>query len=219
MYNSDIPTRAELPSTKQLIKSTIIALLAAIVLLITVVLPAEHAIDPTGVGRLLKLTEMGEIKKQLAAEAAADHAKENPAQTKPQSTLMRSIIAELGIGKASATERIVVSQAAAPRNDETTITLAPTQGVEWKMSMPKGATVNYSWTSAGGPVNYDMHGTPKEGGKETSYKAARGVDGDKGTLTAQFDGTHGWFFRNRGSQSVTITLKTEGRYTDLKRVQ
>lgn len=72
MYNNDIPTRAELPSSAQLIKSTILAIAAAIVILVTVILPAEYAIDPTGIGRALKLTEMGEIKKQLAAEAEAD---------------------------------------------------------------------------------------------------------------------------------------------------
>ena len=35
-------------------------------LLVTMVLPAEYGIDPTGVGRVLGLTEMGEIKQQLA---------------------------------------------------------------------------------------------------------------------------------------------------------
>ena len=62
MYNSDIPTHAELPSSAQLIKSTIIAIAAAIVILVTIVLPSEYAIDPTGVGKMLNLTEMGEIK-------------------------------------------------------------------------------------------------------------------------------------------------------------
>ena len=38
------------------------------------VLPAEYGIDPTGVGKLLRLTEMGQIKQQLAEEAAADAA-------------------------------------------------------------------------------------------------------------------------------------------------
>ena len=62
MYNSEIPSRADLPSNKQLVRSTLIALVAAVAVLITVVLPAEYAIDPTGAGRLLGLTEMGEIK-------------------------------------------------------------------------------------------------------------------------------------------------------------
>lgn len=75
MYNSDMPTRAELPTTKQLIRSTLIALSTAMVLLVTVILPAEYAIDPTGVGKVLGLTEMGEIKAQLEQEAAEDEAR------------------------------------------------------------------------------------------------------------------------------------------------
>jgi len=69
MYNTDIPNREELPSTAKLVRSTIIAAIVALVLLVTVVMPAEYALDPTGAGRLLGLTEMGEIKEQLAEEA------------------------------------------------------------------------------------------------------------------------------------------------------
>ena len=72
MYNSDTPLQAELPSSQKLIKSTILAAISAVVLLFTVVLPAEYGIDPTGVGKLLRLTEMGQVKQQLADEAAAD---------------------------------------------------------------------------------------------------------------------------------------------------
>lgn len=74
MYNTDMPSRNELPSSVKLIRSTIIAALVALVLLLTVVMPAEYAFDPTGAGRLLGLTEMGEIKVQLEEEVAADEA-------------------------------------------------------------------------------------------------------------------------------------------------
>ncbi|BBI65446.1 hypothetical protein HSBAA_PA_0490 (plasmid) [Vreelandella sulfidaeris] len=74
MYNTDLPTRAELPSTGKLLRSTLMAVVIAVALLISVVLPAEYAIDPTGAGRLLGLTEMGEIKTQLAEEAELDQA-------------------------------------------------------------------------------------------------------------------------------------------------
>ncbi len=72
MYNTDLPRRADLPTSAQLRRSTIIAAFIAAVILVTIVLPAEYAIDPTRAGRLLGLTEMGEIKTQLAAEAEAD---------------------------------------------------------------------------------------------------------------------------------------------------
>ncbi|HAR05638.1 MAG TPA: transmembrane anchor protein, partial [Pseudomonas sp.] len=74
MFNSKVPSLNELPSSQQLLRSTVIALVAAIVLLVTVVMPSEYAVDPTGVGRMLGLTQMGEIKQQLAEEAAAENA-------------------------------------------------------------------------------------------------------------------------------------------------
>lgn len=68
------PPSPELPSARALARSTAIAVVAAAVLLLTVVLPAEYGIDPTGVGRVLGLTQMGEIKTRLAREAAEDAA-------------------------------------------------------------------------------------------------------------------------------------------------
>jgi hypothetical protein len=38
-------------------------------------------------------------------------------------------------------------------------------------------------------------------------------------LVAAFDGRHGWFWRNRGRQPVTVTLRTSGDYRDLKEVK
>jgi hypothetical protein len=220
MYNTDIPTRAELPSTAQLIKSTVLALIAAVVILVTIVLPAEHAIDPTGIGRMLNLTQMGEIRQQLAAEAEADRIKDQQQQPTPQPEKRSGLmdrLASLIVSPAAAQDRIVVAQAAA-KTDELTITLKPTEGVEYKLTMVKGAAVQFDWTAEGGVVNYDMHGTPRGGGKETSYKTERGVARQSGTLTAGFDGSHGWFWRNRGTQPVTIKLKVEGAYSELKKM-
>lgn len=55
-----------------LIRSTLIAACAAGAVLVLFWLPAEYGIDPTGVGGLTGLTEIGEIKQQLATEAEAD---------------------------------------------------------------------------------------------------------------------------------------------------
>ena len=57
-----------------LIRSTLIACGAAAAMLTVVYLPAEYGIDPTGFGAVLGLTEMGQIKQQLYAEAEADEA-------------------------------------------------------------------------------------------------------------------------------------------------
>jgi transcription elongation GreA/GreB family factor len=68
--NTSISTPS--PTANQLLKSTIIAATTALAIVVCVFLPAEHAIDPTGVGRLLGLTQMGEIRKKLVEYAAAD---------------------------------------------------------------------------------------------------------------------------------------------------
>jgi hypothetical protein len=232
MYNSEIPTRAELPTTAQLIKSTIIAIITAAILLVTVVLPAEYAIDPTGVGKTLQLTEMGEIKTQLAEEAEADRKLEQNKQQQPsadQSSSLVKIIASLLVSPAAADDQIVIAQTTSPaptkatsatggREDEFVVVLKPRQGAEYKLEMKQGAKANYSWSVVGGVANYDLHGT-QPGGKESSYKKGRGVSGDKGVLTAGYDGIHGWFWRNRGKVNVTITLRTKGMYTNPKRVK
>ena len=57
-----------------LIRSTLMASGAAVAVLTVVYLPAEYGIDPTGFGAVLGLTEMGQIKQQLYAEAEADEA-------------------------------------------------------------------------------------------------------------------------------------------------
>lgn len=58
------------PSSRQLLRSTAIALGIAIAILVAIVLPAEYGVDPMGVGRVLGLKEMGETELALAKEAA-----------------------------------------------------------------------------------------------------------------------------------------------------
>lgn len=55
-----------------LVRSTLIAAGAAGAILVLFWLPAEYGVDPTGVGDLTGLTDMGDIKQRLAAEAEAD---------------------------------------------------------------------------------------------------------------------------------------------------
>lgn len=211
MYNTDLPTRAELPTTRQLIRSTILALLAAAAILVTIVLPAEYAIDPTGIGRALGLAEMGEIKQQLAREAEEDRRRDQ--QAVPAAPERRSgiggFLAQLLIGSAHA------QTPPAARSDEISVVLKPGQGAEVKLEMKKGAKAKYVWTATD-EVNYDLHADGS--GTSTSYKKGRGVPRDEGEVVAAFDGMHGWFWRNRTKSDVTVTLRTNGAYLAIKRV-
>lgn len=218
MYNSDSPIRAELPSSKQLLRSTILAAVAAIVLLVAVVLPAEYGVDPTGIGRVLRMTEMGEIKQQLAAEAAADAAAAPAAPAQADGAT--------GMATANAAQPSTPAPAPAPVaaeapkiqwRDEMPVTLTPGEGTEIKLKMAQGAKVQYSWVVEGGHVNFDTHGDAP--GKSISYEKGRGVAADEGILEAAFTGNHGWYWRNRGNANVKLILRTRGDYTDIKQMK
>ncbi len=230
MYNTDIPNPEELPSTAKLIRSTIIAAFVALVLLVTVVMPAEYALDPTGVGRLLGLTEMGEIKQQLAEEAAADEAEQvtvtqsSADQTAPQTdepdvAQQAQEAAETPAPEAATVEEQPVSEPTATEpqwQDEVRVVLKPGEGTEFKLTMEEGAVARFSWVSEGGPINYDTHGDG--GGQSVSYEKGRGVPQDEGELVAAFTGNHGWFFRNRNDNDITLVLRTGGDYGQLKKM-
>lgn len=215
MYNSDTPLRAELPSSKQLVRSTVLAAVSALVLLIAVVLPAEYGIDPTGIGRVLRMTEMGEIKQSLAAEAAADAASATSAAIAP------ALAPTVGSTSANAVAQPTPSTAPAVAakvewRDEIPFTLPPGEGTEIKLKMKQGTKAQYSWVVEGGEVNFDTHGDAL--GKSISYEKGRGATSDEGVLEAAFTGNHGWFWRNRGQANVKVILRTRGDYTDIKKV-
>jgi hypothetical protein len=208
MYNSNIPADRELPSTRKLIQSTLLAAIGAAVLLVTVVMPAEYAIDPTGFGKLTGLQQMGEIRVSLAEEAAQEEAVKlafmstSSVEAKPEAVAQKTI-------------KPVATSA---RKDSTTFTLAPNEAAEIKAVMSKGQKVNFEWNSSG-KINFDYHADSKELKiKYHGYGKGVGQEYDKGVIEAAFDGKHGWFWRNRTKETVTVTLATNGEYSELVRV-
>jgi hypothetical protein len=214
MYNTNVPSRAELPTTRQLLRSTLIAAVSAVVLLYTVVLPAEYGVDPTGIGKTLGLTEMGEIKTRLVKEAAEDAAATPNA---PPAAANPAVSSATNAPTAPPTA-LAAPVANGPNwRDEMSFTLTPGQGTEIKLKMKEGEKALYAWSVQGGVVNFDTHGDGA--GRSISYEKGRGVASDDGELIAAFTGNHGWFWRNRGQADVTVVLKTGGDYSDIKRVK
>jgi len=205
MHNIVQPAPNGLPSARQLLRSTLLALIAASAILLTIVLPAEYAIDPTGAGRALGLTQMGEIKMQLAAEAAADAARDAEYATErtTKRTAARSVAASS-------------SQPAADTGwrDETRVVIAAGRGTEVKLVMRAGEVAHYRWEAAGGLVNFDLHAHGDDG-ETISFEKGRAVASHTGVIDAAFDGEHGWFWRNLGEADVTLILHTRGQYADI----
>lgn len=214
MYNKR-PDLDELPSTAQLLRSTVIALITAGVLLVTVVMPAEYAVDPTGVGRLLGMTPMGELKATLAGEVAAEEASagQQPAVAAAQPA---PVAAPVVVAPAPEPQQPQVAM----QQHEVNLTLKPNQATEIKLEMKKGAEARFHWTANGGLLNYDAHGDPYEAPKGFYHGYGKGkqTPEQQGVLVASFDGKHGWFWRNRTTQTVKLTLRTEGDYITIEQV-
>jgi hypothetical protein len=201
-------TPDNLPTTRQLIRSTIIAVFIAALLLVAVVLPAEYGLDPTGIGSALGLTEMGRIKVALAREIEqaekAPHTAPSLSPAAPATTPTTAESAE-------------PPSAPAPRSDVATITLQPNQGREIKLAMREGARANFSWSTDRGVVNFDEHADSENPPRDYhNYRKGTAMARDEGVLVAAFEGWHGWYWRNRGKEVVTVTLRTSGDYQDLK---
>lgn len=206
MNNAPKPNLEDLPTKAQLFRSSIIAGIGAVVILVTIYLPAEHAIDPTGVGRVLGLTEMGEIKLELAAEAEADRLLDEQLGQDQSSSVLDAVFG-LFVGTAHAQE---VQE---DWRDEVTFTLEPGASAEVKMVMEAGNVVDYAWTATGGRVNFDLHA--HGGGESIDYERGRGETAGEGNIEAPFAGNHGWFWRNRDSNAITVTIQLRGEYSEI----
>ena len=172
-----------LPSLSQLGKATAAALAAAVLILVTTVLPAEFGIDPTGAGKALGLTRLN-TDAQTVVPAAS-----------------------------SATGAAPLVKSTQPlRSDTMSVTLQPGEGAEVKASMRKGETMVFSWEADGGPVKSDMHGEPHNAkpNEFTTYWKVPSQSAGAGSFSAPFDGIHGWFWRNKNDKPVTVKVSVSG---------
>ncbi|MEE9901842.1 transmembrane anchor protein [Acinetobacter haemolyticus] len=211
MYNAEIPKDIELPSSKKLIKSTAIAAVSAVVVLVTCVMPAEYAIDPTGMGKVLGLTKMGEIKQSLAQESV------NGINAAQAVNSVEQISVETSTQTAADNAQMIMP---AINKESISIELKPGQATEVKLTMPQSASVNFDWKAVGGGLNYDTHGDPVNAPKGFYHGYGKGKNEttQQGVLKAAFDGKHGWFWRNRTENPVTVTLLVEGQFSEMKKV-
>jgi len=149
-------------------------------------------IDPTGLGRATGL---------YRAPAAADPL--------PEGTT--------GVDGGAAAGSIVWSETPY-RSDEMSVTLEPGEGAEIKAQMNAGERLVFSWTSAGGGVDVDMHGESVDhSGGDRSYRTGEFESAGHGAFEAPMAGNHGWFWQNLNDVPVTVTVKTSGFYAKLFR--
>jgi hypothetical protein len=189
--------------------ATLVALLAAAVILVTIVLPAEYGIDWTGIGKLTGLQAMGQDKVKAAKEGLAS-APSPGVPAKASAAPLTGPTSEAPYASEATT---------ALRSDAVEIPLAPGAEIEYKAILAEGEVMVYEWDAGGAEVRFDFHGEPAAGPANSflSFKKGAASKGS-GSLRAPFTGTHGWYWKNVSSQPVTIKLRVTGFHTELKRL-
>ncbi len=200
MPESQEPTEGHVgtpPPKGRLLLLTGGALVAASLIAVCFVLPAEYHLDPLGVGKLVGLNRLAgpkEVEIKPAA-AAAGGAPAVPNHSYP--TAWRSDVID-----------IPLKSAEEPEGSE----------LEYKVRMKPGATLIYSWTVDAPAEEFysDFHGQTipdKPGGdiKVATYRQAVGIK-DAGSLIAPLDGIHGWYLQNQSVKPVVVHLKIAGFY-------
>lgn len=194
---TEVPTAAT-PTLSQLARTSAIALLVAFTLLVTIVLPAEYAIDPLGTGRWLGLTE-------IAAPPV------NPVEEMRSAGAALAPVVKGPIGQYPAEFKFDVFE----------IALQPYEYIEYKYHLEQGATLLYSW-NASAPLIQDFHGeragVPDGGAAEESFDKENRQQAS-GSLTAPFTGIHGWYWENPGGQAITIRLTSSGFYASAMEIR
>lgn len=169
---SDDPARNTL-SLGGIVLATLGAAVVALVLLVTVVAPAEYGYDPTGIGKRLGMDRLFSSSHAASVLWRADEAR---------------------------------------RSDTATVIIPAGVGIEIKADMLEGQQLLYTWRAEGGPVFVEIHGDPVSGDTYSSYQTVSSAPSGEGGLTAPFEGSHGWYFRNDNATDVTVVVETVGYY-------
>ncbi len=87
------------------------------------------------------------------------------------------------------------------------------KGIEYKLQMNQYDKLTYEWMTDGGRLYFDLHGEPE--GDTTGYfesYAIATLESMKGSFTAPFTGSHGWYWKNLADEPVAIQLIVNGQY-------
>jgi len=205
---------------KELLRGTAIAAIVAGVIMTVAVLPAEYGIDPTGIGKKLGLTAMHNAAAATVPEPVPVSAAPATA-VKPTAASLAAPAGKASTVSAPGEERAITIASAATipyRVDTMEIILPPGKGREVKTSLAKGATLIYSWKTKGGEVlNHDFHGEPVNAKHDEfeSFILEDNVSESRGSLIAPFTGVHGWYWKNKSKEPITVILNASGFYVDI----
>ena len=113
-------------------------------------------------------------------------------------------------------EQPISTQPGEYRVDSGELSLYPAEWVEYFYRLDEGSSMLFSW-EANGPVEYNFHAAPD--GAPPGYAEsfdAQAQNSGFGAYTAPFDGIHGWYWENVGTEPITISISTAGFYLSVQ---
>ena len=207
-------TKQSIVSKRQLGKAMLISIAIALIVLFTAVLPAEYNMDPLGTGKLFGFTKL------YVADTVKSE--ENPILKEEIPVLKRKVLILENVGSKADVAMPVEANNPPPkvqlalREDTIKVTVAKGKGIEYKVNMLKYGKAKYDWITDEGIVYTDFHGEVKQKNapKNVFYESyTLGYSNNMaGTLTAPFEGKHGWYFRNKTQKDIVVTLHIKGEY-------
>jgi len=196
------------PSKSSLLKATLVSIVAAAIILILVVLPAEYGIDPTGIGEATGLT-------QLNAEATVTI---EITDIIGGNEVMREVeIPGFGEPTPLPNPAVFQQQEDAPQTMTMEVMIPAEGSTEIKLVLDEGKMIAYSWSVDQGDIYVDYHGHDQSFGPDffVRYREQQeGTDGS-GSLVAPFYGEHGWYWLNYNEFDVVVTLTVTGYFDDV----
>jgi len=196
-------------------KRLTVASIGAAALLVSFVLPAEHGIDPTGVGELTGVKALSE--RTAPAKPGTDFGQTLNFNIEKYDleaeTINQSIRGLLKLeDKVFKSETIVLE-------------IEDIGEMEHKFIMKQDVPLLYSWKildPKGEGVFYEFHGHPSTedapkypDGFEQAYSKGEGTS-QSGSFIAPFPGYHGWYFMNLEEGPIKIELTVSGYYDEHK---
>jgi hypothetical protein len=203
------PARSDAASRNVVLSAVIGACVAAIVLF-AFVLPAEYGIDPTGLGRVLGLTEMNAVAEPTRTFQIVNVIGGNESVKEVE-------IPDFGEPVPLPNPEVYQHRDAAPRTDTVNVMIPAEGETEIKTVLGTSQMIVFSWHTDRGAIYSDFHGHDPEAGDEfwVRYSEHQEAAGDDGSLVAPFSGEHGWYWLNFNDFPVTVTLTLTGYYDDI----
>ena len=202
-------------SARRLLKTALITALAAVIVTVLFVLPAEYGKDPTGIGSRLGLLDLGG--NDIARDQNADRAD----TTRRIEGTYPDIPEEFDAYEPDVLGApFSFTHDIAFRSDRIAINLELDEEVEVKVVMQQGDSIVYAWKVDNGDVYADFHADPGDNaaaypqGYFIRYRESE-TGSSSGSLVAPFDGNHGWYWLNIQDDAIRITLEVHGYYESL----